>query len=269
MATETQSHFQWPAIFGGAAVAAGVSLTLHAFGAGIGLAAASSDPSWREASSVTWLVGGTFLLFVAIIAFAVGGYISARMRERLSLDGAESEFRDGMHGLATWGVAIVLTAVLAGLLALGTALAAKPPASGNAAQSNAAETMLATELDTLFRTGRVIDDLSYRRAEAGRILLTANGKNGVSNPDRRYLTTITSIVLNVPEAEATARVNDAITKSQEALHRARVAAVLQAFFIAAALLVGAVISWYAAVEGGKDREKGEYHFWDFAPRRKA
>ena len=266
MATETQSHFQWPAIFGGAAVAAGVSLTLNAFGAGIGLAAVSSDPSWREASSVTWLVGGAFLLFVSIISFAVGGYVSARMRERLSLDGAESEFRDGMHGLATWGVAIAFGA----LLALGAALAAKPAASSTtAAQSSAAETLLAAELDTLFRTGRVIDDLSYRRAEAGRILLTANGKNGVSNPDRRYLTTITGIVLNVPETEATARVNDAITHARDALHRARVAAVLQAFFVAAALLVGAVIAWHAATEGGKDRETGDHHFWNFAPRRRA
>ena len=265
MTSETQSHFQWPAIFGGAAVAAGVSLTLHAFGAGLGLAAVSSDPSWREASAVTWLVGGAFLLFVAIISFAVGGYISARMRERLSLDGAESEFRDGMHGLATWGAAIVLGA----LIALGAAMVAKPsaPASGTAAQSTVAETMLAAELDTLFRTGRVIDDLTYRRAEAGRILLTANGKNGVSNPDRRYLTTITAIVLNVPETEATARVNDAINQSRDALHRARVAAVLQAFFVAAALLVGAVVSWYAATEGGKDREAGAYHFWDLHRRR--
>ena len=261
MTTDTQSHFQWPAIFGGAAVAAGVSLTLNAFGAGLGLAAVSSDPSWREASSVTWLVGGAFLLFVAIISFAVGGYVSARMRERLSLDGAESEFRDGMHGLATWGVAIVLGA----LLALGAAMAAKPAtaANSNPAGSTAAESLLAAELDTMFRTGKVIDDLAYRRAEAGRILLTASGKNGVSNPDRRYLTTITGIVLNVPEAEAQARVDDAVTRSTQALHRARVAAVLQAFFVAAALLVGAVVAWYGATEGGKDREKGAYTFWEF------
>jgi len=190
MTSETQSHFQWPAIFGGAAVAAGVSLTLHAFGAGLGLAAVSSDPSWREASAVTWLVGGAFLLFVAIISFAIGGYVAARMRERLNIDAAETEFRDGMHGLAMWGVAIILGAVLA----LGAAAAAtKASAPGNNAQSSAGETLLAAELDQMFRTGKVIDDLAYRRAEAARILLTASGKNGVSNPDRRYLTTITSM----------------------------------------------------------------------------
>lgn len=265
MSAETQSHFQWPAILGGAAVAAGTSLTLNAFGAGIGLSVVSSVTSWRDSSAVTWLVAGTFLLFVAVISFAVGGYVSARMRERLNIDAAESEFRDGMHGLATWGVAIVLGA----LLALGAAAASKSAAPANASASSAGETLLASELDELFRTGKVIDDLPYRRAEAARILLTAAGHNGVSNPDRRYLTTMTGIVLTVPEGEAKARVDDAITRSTQALHRARVAAVLQAFFVAASLLVGAVIAWYAATEGGKDREQGAYHFWNFTGRRRA
>jgi len=71
----------------------------------------------------------------------------------------------------------------------------------------------------------------------------------------------------VPEAEAQARVDDAITQSAQALHRARVAAVLQAFFVAAALLVGAVVAWYGATECGKDREKGVHHFWEFHRRR--
>jgi len=266
MSTETQSHFQWPAIFGGAVVAAGTSLTLNAFGAGIGLSVVSGATSWREASAVTWLIGGVFLLFVSIISFAVGGYIAGRMRERLTLDAAESEFRDGMHGLATWGVAVVLGALLA-LGAAAAATSASAPSGGGAAQSSAGETLLATELDQLFRTGKVIDDLPYRRSEAARILLTASGHNGVSNPDRRYLTAITAIVLNVPEIEAKARVDDAVTRSAEALHRARVAVVLQAFFVAAALLVGAVIAWHAATEGGKDREAGAYHFWEWRRRR--
>jgi hypothetical protein len=267
MSAETQSHFQWPAIFGGAAVAAGTSLTLNAFGAGIGLSVISAEPSWREASAVSWLIAGVFLLFVALISFAVGGYVAGRMRERMSIDAAESEFRDGMHGLAMWGVAVVLGALLALGAAATATSASSAPSSGNAARSNAGEALLATELDQLFRTGNVIDDMPYRRAEAARILLTASGKNGVSNPDRRYLTTITGIVLNVPEAEAKTRVDDAITRSTQALHRARVAAVLQAFFVAAALLVGAAIAWHGATEGGKDREKGTYSFWDWHRRR--
>jgi hypothetical protein len=255
-------HLQWSAIFAGAAVAAGASITLNAFGAGIGLSVVSGTPTWRESSAVVWLIGGVFLLLVAVLSFAVGGYVAGRMRAPLKIDSAESEFRDGMHGLVTWGLAVLLTAVLA----LGVAATASRNASSSPT-SSAGETLLARELDNLFRTGRVIDDLSYRRAEAARILLTSSGHNGVSNPDRRYLTTITSIVMGVPDAEAKARVDDAITASTQALHRARVAAVLQAFFVAAALFVGAVVAWHAATEGGKDREVGAYQFWEWRRRR--
>ena len=259
------SHFQWSAILGGAAAAVGTSFTLNAFGAGIGLSVVSSAPTWRDSSAVYWLIAGVFLLFVAIISFAVGGYVAGRMRAPLSLNSAEIEFRDGMHGLVTWGVAVVLTA----LLALGVAATASARAPSGAPQSVAGETIIATELDGLFRSGKVINDIGYRRAEAARILLKSSGHNGVTNSDRSYLAAITSIVAGVPEAEAKARVDDAIAASRQALHRARVAAVLQAFFVAAALFVGAVVAWHGATEGGKDREQGAYHFWEWTGRRRA
>jgi hypothetical protein len=262
----SRSHFQWPAIFGGGIAAAGVSLTLNAFAAGIGLSVMSTAPTWRDSSAVYWLVAGVFLLFVAIISFAVGGYISGRMRAPLNIDAIETEFRDGMHGLVTWGLAVVLGAVLA----LGTAAVLKSPDDNigrNATQASAGEIVIATELDELFRTGKVVDDISYRRSEAARILLKSSSHTGVLNPDRRYLTTITEIVAGVPENEAQQRVDHAIEASKDALHKARVAAVVQAFFIAAALLVGAVVAWFAACEGGKDRERGVYHFWEWSRRK--
>jgi len=177
-----RSHFQWAAILGGAAVAAGTSLTLHAFAAGIGLSVASAAPTWRDSSSLIWLVGGVYLLFVAIISFAVGGYVAGRMRAPLNIAAAETEFRDGMHGLATWGVALVLSAILA----LGAAAVAAPSSasSGNTPAPSAGETIIATQLDELFRSGKVIDDLAYRRAEAARILLKSSSHNGVPNSDR-------------------------------------------------------------------------------------
>src|SRR5579859_1918929 len=102
------SHFQWSAILGGAAAVAGASLALNAFGAGIGLSVVSSAPTWRDSSAVYWFIAGVFLLFAALVSFALGGYVAGRMRAPLNLDPVETEFRDGMHGLATWGVTIVL-----------------------------------------------------------------------------------------------------------------------------------------------------------------
>lgn len=252
---------QWPAVFAGAIAAAGVSFTLHAFAAGIGLAVFSTAPTWRDSSSWLWLLSGVYLLVAALAAFGVGGYIAGRMRTALSLDTGEMEFRDGVHGLITWGLAVVLTAIMA----LGLAATAMPAAtaSGGAAsvQSVAGENIIASELDELFRTDRSVPDMSYRRAEAARILLKASGHNGVTNPDRDYLTTITAAVAAIPPDMAAQRVNREIAAAKEEIHRARVAGVLQAFFIAAALFVGAAAAWFAACEGGRDRERGISPAW--------
>jgi hypothetical protein len=262
-------HFQWSAIFGGAAVAAGVSFTLHAFGSGVGLSILSTAPTWRDSSVVSWILTGVYFLFVAVIAFAVGGYVAGRMRAALNLETAELEFRDGMHGLVTWGVAVILTALLA-LAAAATASSAVAPSGGNAgaSQSVAGENIIASELDELFRTNRNIENISYRRAEAARILLKASGHNGVPNEDRRHLASLTANLTGLSEDEAKARSDRAISASAQELRRARVAAVIQAFFIAVALLVGAVVAWAAASEGGREREQGVFHFWDWPARRR-
>jgi hypothetical protein len=241
---------------------------LNAFGAGIGLSVVSSAPTWRDSSAVYWFVAGVFLLFVAIASFGLGGYVAGRMRAPLNIDPIETQFRDGMHGLVTWGVAVVLSVFLALGLAATATSGASSGGNAGAAQSVAGETIIATELDELFRTDKVIDDLTYRRSEAARILLKSSSHSGVPSRDRTYLVTIAESIMGLPDAEAKDRVDRVIAASAQALHRARVAAVLEAFFVAAALFVGAAVAWYAACEGGKDREQGVYHFWEWAPRRR-
>src|SRR5215469_4914491 len=118
------SHLQWSAILGGAAAAVGTSLTLNAFGAGIGLSVVSSAPTWRDSSAVYWLIAGVFLLFTAMISFGVGGYIAARLRSPSNIDPVETEFRDGMHGLVAWGASVGFAALLAlGLASTATSTA--------------------------------------------------------------------------------------------------------------------------------------------------
>jgi len=251
------SHFQWPAIFAGAIAAAGLSFTLHAFALGIGLSVASTAPTWRDSSPTFWLLTGIYFLFVALASFALGGYVAGRMRSPLNLDTAEMEFRDGMHGLVTWGLAIIMTAILAlGVAATGSRALAPSGGSTGAAQSVAGENIIASELDELFRADRLPPDISYRRAEAARILLKSSGHAGVPNSDRRYLATLVSSIGGAAGEDSEQKVNRIIAASAQELHRARVAAVLQAFFVAVALLVGAAVAWFAACEGGRDREKG-------------
>jgi len=263
------SVIQWPAIIAGAVGAAGVSFTLHAFAAGIGLSVLSTAPTWRDSSSAYWLLSGIYLLFVALAAFGLGGYIAGRLRAPLDLDVREMEFRDGMHGLVTWGLAVVLTAVMA-LGVAATATPAMAPSGGQtgSSQSVAGENIIASELDELFRTDRAVPDIAYRRAEAARILLKSASHNGVPNTDRNYLTTLTAAITGMPEEEARAQVNHEIAAAGQELHKARVAAVLQAFFVGVALLVGAAVAWFAACEGGREREDRWVPMWDWSFQRR-
>jgi hypothetical protein len=116
-------------------------------------------------------------------------------------------------------------------------------------------------LDELFRSERVPADPSYRRAEAARILLKSSSHAGVSNADRRYLVTLVPGASSVAGDDAAQRVDHVIAASSQELHRARVAAVLQAFFVAVALLVGGAVSWFGATQGGRDREEGHFPMW--------
>lgn len=259
----------WAAIFAGAIGAAGISFALHAFAVGIGLAVASTAPTWRDSSPALWFLSGLYLLFVALAAFGFGGYIAGRMRAPLGLETRETEFTDGMHGLITWGLAIVFTAVLAlGVAAIGSPALA--PAGGNAgaSQSVAGENIIASELDELFWSDRPIPDLTYRRAEAARILLKSSSHDGVPARDRDYLAAVVSADTGAPMDAAHERVDQEIAAAGRELHRARVAGVLQAFFVAAALFVGAAVAWFAACEGGREREAGWVPLWDWSFRRR-
>ena len=266
-----QPYIDWRAVIAGAVLAAGVSFTLLAFGSGIGLAVSSAAPTWRDSTPWLWLLSGIFLIFVALCAFGVGGYAAGRMRLATRVAASpESAFRDGMHGLFMWGLAILMTALLA---LVGAVIAAKPavPSGGTAgpASSIAGENILATELDELFRSFRYGPAPEGLRAEAARILLKSSSHNGIAQADRSYLSNIVALRAGVNNAEADDRVNRIIGQSKDELRRARAAAVIEAFLVAAALLLGAAVAWFSAEEGGRDRELGRIPVWDwrFRPRR--
>ena len=70
----------WPAIAAGAVAAAALTLALVAFGAGLGLSAISP---WTDTgvSASTFKTGtGIYLVLVAVMSSALGGYLAARLR---------------------------------------------------------------------------------------------------------------------------------------------------------------------------------------------
>src|SRR5215203_6581242 len=143
----------WGSIVVGALAAAALAFVLHSFAVAIGLAAGSTAPTWRDASLALVALSGLYLILVALISYAVGGYVAGRMRRRVAGGTAdEIEFRDGIHGAAAWALATLLTALIAfgGAQSL-TRLAA--PSSGSAGPSTSVggENIIAYDIDRLFR----------------------------------------------------------------------------------------------------------------------
>lgn len=107
------AFMDWPAILGGAVVAAAVAGLLTTFGAALGLATVSARPD--EGSFGLWAVVTALWVIVSLVAsYLAGGYVAGRMRRRLEgADADEIAVRDGMNGLVVWGLGMLLTAWMA------------------------------------------------------------------------------------------------------------------------------------------------------------
>jgi hypothetical protein len=250
------SFLQWTPVFAGALVASAVSLVLIAFGTALGLGIVSSSPTWRDTSPTLTMVSGLFLLLAALVSFGVGGYVAGRLRERWdpSAHSDVVEFRDGTHGIVAWALAVVITGVVAAASLANLSSKTTPPATSSA--TTAGEPLIAYELDRLFRGDRraVEGDITYARAEAGRILLAATGRQGITPDDRAYLARLVAARTGLAQPDAERRVEDAITAASTAVQKARRSAVILGFATAASLLAGAAAAWYAACAGGRHRD---------------
>ena len=177
----TGFRLSWGPVIAGAIAAAALAFVLNSFGLAIGLAISSASPTWRDTSFAIVLLSGLYLVLVALASYGLGGYIAGRMQRRS--DATEfPEFQDGMHGIVVWGIATLLAGILAAvslpLLSRTPGVAAATP---NATTSVPGESLIAYELDRLFRGSerRTGGDLSYDRAEAARILLTTSSHSGM------------------------------------------------------------------------------------------
>lgn len=252
----TTSFVQWGAVIAGALVAAAVSLVLIAFGTAIGLSVLSSSPTWRDTSPALAVASGLYLLLTALASFGLGGYVAGRLRERWdpAAPGDVVEFRDGAHGVLVWAIAVVISGLIIAVSA--AQLASKATEQASSPGTTTGEPLLAYELDKLFRAERRPTDAepTYSRAEAGRILLAAAGRQGISSGDRAYLARLVASRTGIAQPDAERRVEEAITAATVALQKARRSAVILGFSTAASLLVGAAAAWYGAAVGGRRRD---------------
>jgi hypothetical protein len=263
VADEQPNYVQWAPAIAGALAAAALAFVLHSFAAAIGLAVSSTAPTWRDASLALQLLSGLYLVFVAVVSFGVGGYIAGRMRAPIAASDDEVEFRDGVHGLLVWAIAMVITVLLTSAAAQSLTRLSAPGGTAGAAQSVAGENIIAFDLDRLFRAEKRPQnaDLSYARSEAARILLTTASHRGIQSDDRAYLVRLTAANTGLAAPEAEKRVDTIITQARDNIRKARRAGVILAFMAGAAALLGAAVAWFAAGAGGRDRSSAPSMTW--------
>jgi hypothetical protein len=259
------TNVSWSAVVAGTALTASVALVLHSFAAAVGLAVSSTAPTWRDVSFALVVLSGVYLIFVALIAYGLGGYVAGRLREPVA--GAtidERQFRDGVHGMLVWAISTLLTVLVVAVVTLGASRLAAP--SGGDAGSSASiggENIIALDMDRLFRSDPPAagDDLEYNRSEAARILLSAAGHAGLTTEDRTHLVRLVAARTGLAAEDAEARVDQIIASAQENISRGRRVGVLLAFMAGAAAILGAAVAWFAAEVGGTHRGETAPALW--------
>jgi hypothetical protein len=275
---DAQSAVSWGAIAAGAVGAAALALLLIAFGAGLGLSAVSP---WSDSgvSASTFKTGtGIYLVCVAVMSSAVGGYLAARLRTKwVGVHTYEVFFRDTAHGFIAWAFATLLSASalssVTGYLANGTAAGVGGAASQAARSVNPADIYV----DKLFRpdtagqpasapassaaAGNSIPaapsgaNSNQSRAEVLRLWTASfQGNQDLSATDKAYVAQVVAARTGMSQADAEKRVNDVIVEAKTAADTARKGAAKLSFWLTAAMLFGAFAASLAAVEGGSLRD---------------
>ena len=256
-AVETSVDIQRSSIIAGAMCASALAFVLHAFAGAIGISLSSTAPTWRDSSSVLILLSGLYRVWVALASYSLGADIAARGRVPLANTAEIIEFRDGVHGLLVWALSTLMTGLIALTIVQATPRLTTPRVSSTET-SVAGENLIASDLDRLFRSDRrpagLDGNLSYSRAEAARILLTASSHRGMQADDRTYLVKLVTTLTGVAPPDAERRVDQVIAQAKEDILLARRTGVILGFMVGAAALLGAAAAWYVACATGRHRD---------------
>ncbi len=159
------SRVDWGAIFAGAVLTTAVALILLTFGTGLGLSVSSPYEGEGMRPALYALGAGLWLLWVHLVSFTIGGYVTARLRARQP-DASEHEVdvRDGLHGLLTWGVGVVAAA----LIAMATIGGAAATAENASSPGNVVDRIASAASEEV--TGAAADDPANNPEAAGESL---------------------------------------------------------------------------------------------------
>lgn len=268
-----RTTLSWGAVIAGAIASAALTLFLLALGVGLGFSIVSPWSDQGVSATTFHVVAGVYLVCVALLSSAVGGYLAGRLRTRWpGVHDDEIYFRDTAHGLVTWALATVLmVGVLGGATThiLAGASAGSVPAAAGAA--GAAANPNAGYVDMLLRsdTGApapstqpgagVASDRQAARGELGRLLAPSLRKGGnLSDADRAYAAKVVAARTGLSQAEAEKRVSDVVVQAKKTADDTRKATATLLLWFAGSLLAGAVAAMLGATEGGLLRDSKWY-----------
>src|ERR1035437_9780029 len=255
----------WAAVAAGAIVSCALTLVVLAFGIGLGLSVVSP---WGGSgvSATTFKIGtGLYLVVIAMLSSSIGGYIAGRLRSRwIGVHDDEVYFRDTAHGFVAWALATVLGAVLLaspasnllGGAAAGVTQGAVSSASRTGPMDGYVDTLLRSDAPAAQNSGQNSGNASDSRGEMVRLFTSSlrNGGADLKPADRQYVSKVVAARTGLSQADADKRVNDVVTQAKADMDAARKAAAQLAFWLAAALLIGAFCASLAATEGGGLRD---------------
>jgi hypothetical protein len=258
---EDSPAVSWAAIAAGAVAAAALTLVLLAFGAGMGFSAVSPWGNSAISASTFQITTGLYLIVVALLASAMGGYVAGRLRTRwVGVHTHEVFFRDTAHGFLAWAFATVIGA---GFLAAAASNIAGGVSPGLAPAANVSTTAGSSSplnyyVDALLRPNpaaspNATDPGAARREIAG-ILTKGIADGDVAGPDRTYVAQVVAARTGLSQADADKRVSNVIDQAKTDLDTARKAAAKLSLWLTAALLTGAFAGSLAATQGGKVRD---------------
>lgn len=270
-----ESYVDWPAIFAGVVVTCAIFIIFTAFGSAIGLSIIDFD---EGTPGMTLLIAmALWSLWTIVSSYLAGAYLTGRLRRRRAdATDHEADVRDGAHGLAVWGLSVLIGALVLTAGATTTARIGAQAVSGVAsgaasAAASASETLdegtISGLADSLLRPGGEAGapaspaDRAATGEEFSRILARAEDGN-LGEEDRDYLASVVAERTGLTEEEAEARVEQVASDLQaaqqqaiEAAEAARQTAVLAAFIAAASLFIAGAGAWWAAGMGGQHRDE--------------
>jgi hypothetical protein len=249
------SGVSWGAVVAGAFVAAAFYLVLLALGAGFELSAISPWSNAGLAASTVGALGIVWLIFIEIVASALGGYLTGRLRTKwVAVHTDEVYFRDTANGFLSWAVALVIS--IAVLTSAATSMVGKTQTSEKSNDAVSAVMPNGYFVDQFFRSARPgVDTVDVgTRAEASRILDNSLRLDQTPAADQSYLSQLVAAKTGTSQPEAGKRVTQVMSDARQAEDSARKATSHLLLWTFIALMSGAFSASLAATIGGRQRD---------------